>query len=146
MSLFKIPPEKRTPMARSPWNVVELFVLFLLASFIGELMGVVLGEGGQLGLALFELALGLGLAWPVFTGRTFGRWLMGAYLVYYGLATFWLLMEGDTDAVSWAYHLPLAFFFAAGGLKLMLTPLKVPGNDSDKDSETDENGPTGTDG
>jgi hypothetical protein len=120
------PKQKRPPMLRSPWNVVELFVLFLAASFIGELVGALRGEGAQLGLALAELAIGLALSWPVFSGRTFGRWLMGGYLIYYGLATFWLLLEQGTETFSFAYHAPLAAFFAAGGFKLLLTPMKPP--------------------
>ncbi|MGE4506971.1 MAG: hypothetical protein AB7D51_16620 [Desulfovibrionaceae bacterium] len=122
----RTPKQKRPPMLRSPWNVVELFVLFLAASFIGELVGALRGEGAQLGLALAELAIGLALSWPVFSGRTFGRWLMGGYLIYYGLATFWLLLEQGTETFSFAYHAPLAAFFAAGGLKLLLTPMKPP--------------------
>lgn len=130
----------RTPslkMLRSPWSVVEVFLIFLVASLIGEFMGASIGEGSQTGLALAELAIGLALAWPVFSGNKYARWGMAAYLLYYGLCTFWLLMDGGADTITWIYHLPLALYFAAGGLKLLFTPMQRPDPGGSDDQDTD---------
>lgn len=110
--------ENKSRLIKSPWSVVEVFVLFLLASLVGEGMGAAMGEGSQLVLAALELVIGLALAAPALTGKRWGLILMGLYLMYYGLCTFWLLLEG-ADTITWIYHGPLSAYFAAGGLKLL---------------------------
>lgn len=112
--------DKRLPK-RSPWMVVEVFVLFLMASTFGEFMGAVMGDPSQLGLAVMELAIGLALAWPALSGLRWAYVCMGLYLLFFGFATAWLLLRSGGEAVSPFYHWPLAIFFAAGGLKLLLT-------------------------
>ncbi len=108
-----------TPFVKSPWLVVEVFLVFLVVRLLGEFMGAVAGEVPQLGLAVAELAIGLGLSQPTFSGKRWGYVAMGCYLIFTGLSMFWLLL-GGAGAIAWIYHGPLAVFFAAGGLKLLL--------------------------
>lgn len=115
-----MPDTENSKLIVSPWRVVEVFVLYLLASTVGEFMGAAMGEGSQLNLAVIEFGLALVLSWPALTGKRWGYIAMGIYLIYYGLCTFWLLMRG-AEAFTWAYVGPLSAYFAAGGLKMLFT-------------------------
>ncbi|MBU1247961.1 MAG: hypothetical protein KKB70_04620 [Proteobacteria bacterium] len=107
-----------TPFVKSPWSVIEVFVLFLIVSTVGEFMGAYMGEYNDLSLAVIEMGIGLALAFPALSGKRWALVLMGLYLIYYGLCTFWLLLEGGTT-ISWIIHGPLSIYLAAGGLNLL---------------------------
>ncbi len=110
---------KLTPFVKSPWLVVEVFLVFLVARLVGDFMGAMAGESSQLGMGVAELAIGLALSQPAFSGKRWGYVVMGLYLIIYGLSMFWLLLDGAAT-ITWIYHGLLAVFFAAGGLKLLL--------------------------
>jgi hypothetical protein len=122
--------QQHSRLVTSPWRVVEVFVIYLAASTVGEFMGAAMGEGAQLDLAVMELALGLLLSWPALMGKRWGYVLMGGYLLYFGLSLFWLLLRG-APLFSWAYQGTLSLYLAAGGLKMLLTQPEQPAKKRD---------------